>query len=281
MGGSWIIRLGIAALLLVALGFGSAALFNHLQTEALATGPNGPTTPETVGLKYERVAIASAGRTLDGYLVRADAAACNNPPALLIFHGLKETISQWVAAQLFLHDHCVSSLVFDYAGSGDSSQPGDLVAIAEDAAAVYAYARKTFAAAPLFLLGHSQGNAPMLDAAAKFKPRPSGVVVANAFASLRGMTARSQTFGLLSMLLPDWWNNVVAVVAVHAPVLVVSSDTDTVNPIEDARDIYAAAGKPKTLAVLHGFTHNALYRTPDETWWQPVLAFMKSPPPAK
>jgi alpha-beta hydrolase superfamily lysophospholipase len=268
-------------LLLIALGFGGAALFNRLETEALATGPNGPTTPATVGLKYERVAIESHGRTLDGYLVRADAAACEHAPAILIFHGLKETISQWVGAQLFLHDHCVSSLVFDYAGSGDSSKPGSIAEIDNDAPAVYAFARKAFADAPLFVLGHAQGNGPMLEAAAGFKPKPSGIIVANAFASLRGVTARSKAFGLLAPLLPDWWDNVIAVVGVRAPLLVVCSDTDTVNPVDDSRDIYAAAAKPKSLAVLHGLAHNALYRTPDETWWQPVLTFITQPPTTK
>jgi len=29
--------------------------------------------------------------------------------------------------------------------------------------------------------------------------------------------------------------------------------------------------------VLHGFGHDALYRQPDETWWQPVLTFLQKP----
>lgn len=271
-------RLGLALLVLTALGFGGAALLNFAEMEALSTGPNGPTTPETVGLKYERVSIESGGRLLDGYLVHADAAACPDAPALVVFHGLKETISQWVGVQLFLHDHCVSSLVFDYAGSGDSSQPGSVTAITEDAPAVYAFARKSFAGAKLFVLGHSQGNAPMLEAAAALKPKPAGVVIANAFASFRGTLARSQSYGVLAAVVPDWWNNVIAVVRVRAPVLVVCSDADAVNPADDSRDIFAAANQPKLLSVLHGFQHNALYRTPDEAWWQPVLAFIKSPP---
>jgi len=77
--------------------------------------------------------------------------------------------------------------------------------------------------------------------------------------------------------MPDWWDNVVAVVKVRAPVLVVCSDADTVNSVEDSKDIFAAAGHPKSLVVLHGFRHNALFRQPDEAWWQPVLTFMQKP----
>ena len=130
---TWSFRLGLTLLVVVALGFGLAALMNYLEADVLSTGPNGPQTPAAVGLKFERVAIPSGASVLDGYLVRADAVACVDPPALLIFHGVKETISEWVGAQLFLHDHCVSSLVFDYAGSGNSSKPGSLAAITADA----------------------------------------------------------------------------------------------------------------------------------------------------
>jgi len=151
----WSFRIGLTLLMLVALGFSGAALATYLEATLLDTGPNGRTTPATVGLKFERVSIASRGRALDGYLVRADAAACEDAPALLIFHGLGETISQWVGAQLVLHDHCVSSLVFDYAGSGDSARPGALADIGNDAQAVYAFAKSAFRGARLFVLGHA------------------------------------------------------------------------------------------------------------------------------
>lgn len=274
----WGFRLGLALLFLVALGFGGAAFLSYLETSLVATGPNGKTTPATVGLKYGRVAITSHGRTLDGYLVRADPVACPDAPALVIFHGLGQTISQWVAAQLFLHDHCVSSLVFDYAGSGDSSRGGSIADIAEDAPAVYAFAQTGFQGARVFVLGHGFANAPLLEAAAAFPQRPSGIIIANAAASLRATTSRSPSYGLIAAVLPDWWNNVTAVVGVRAPLLVIGSDGDTVNPIQDTRDIYAVANQPKALAEPPGFDHDALYRAPNEAWWQPVLDFMKARP---
>ena len=61
-GRSWGFRIGLALLMLLALGFGAAALMNYLEGEILSAGPNGPQTPATVGLKFERVAIASASR---------------------------------------------------------------------------------------------------------------------------------------------------------------------------------------------------------------------------
>jgi hypothetical protein len=42
----------------------------------------------------------------------------------LTYHGVQETISECVKAQRFLYDRSVSSVVFDYTGSGNSSRPG-------------------------------------------------------------------------------------------------------------------------------------------------------------
>src|SRR6266404_343365 len=91
---------------------GCAALLHHFEPQFLETERNGAATPETVGLKYERIKVPSGPRQLDGYLVRAPSSA-KQPMAILIFHGVKETVSDWVTAQRVLHDKGVSSMVFD------------------------------------------------------------------------------------------------------------------------------------------------------------------------
>jgi len=103
--------------------------------------------------------------------------SCQSPPVVLIYHGVQETISEWVKAQRFLYDHCVSSVVFDYTGSGDSSRPARFEAVGEDSVAAYEYARSRFPGKRLYVLGHSMGNGP------HFSSRPAGAIVANAFAS--------------------------------------------------------------------------------------------------
>jgi fermentation-respiration switch protein FrsA (DUF1100 family) len=63
---------------------------------------------------------------------------------------------------------------------------------------------------------------------------------------------------------------------VRVPLLVVYSDADKVNPPAMGQRIFESAPEPKQLAVLHGFPHNALYRTPTDDWWAPVLRFLRS-----
>ena len=249
----------------------------YMARRTLETGPNGPETPGTLGLAFERLSIPSSGRHLDGFLVPA-ATRCGKVPVLVLFHGVQETISMWVGAQKFLSEHCVTSMVFDYTGSGDSSRPASMEAVNEDAVAVYAFARARFPRERLFLLGHSMGNAILFESMPRFSSPPEGVVCANAFSSLRDFAGRSSwIYEFLMYFSPDWWNNVRSVSAVHAPLLVVTSDGDTVAPPADGRKIFDAANEPRQIVLLHGYPHNALYRDPQAAWWESTLRFVGAP----
>lgn len=248
---------------------------------ALTTGPNGPETPAILEVPFERIEIPSGSRKLDSYVVTASS-SCTNPPVLLIYHGVQETISEWVKAQRFLYGHCVSSVIFDPTGSGNSSRPASFEAIGEDSVAAYAFAIKHFSGDRVYVLGHSMGNGPMLEAVPHFPSPPAGVIVASAFASLRSqkIVREHLLYRLLAYAIPDWWDNVKAVKGIRVPLLVIHSDTDGVNPVDGGRAIYAAAQQPKELVILHGYKHNALYQSPSEQWWEPVLVFIKAQPAA-
>jgi fermentation-respiration switch protein FrsA (DUF1100 family) len=166
-------------------------------------------------------------------------------------------------------------VVFDPTGSGESSRPARFEAVNDDAIAAFADVRRRFPRSRLFVLSHSMGGGPMLQGEPAFPSRPEGVIVGQAFSSIRDFAARSNpAFRLLGRLSPDWWNNVRAVQRVNAPLLVVHSDADTVNPLAEGLRVFAAAPGPKRLAILHGLGHNALYLTPEAGWWTPVLAFV-------
>ena len=262
---------------LVLLAAGCAEVANVVSENALSTGPNGPQTPATVGVPFERVSIPSHTRRLDGYLVRAPA-DCKDPPAILIYHGFNETISKWVDAQALLWRHCVSSLVFDPSGEGDSTKPASLVNLGQDAPAAWAFARARFPASTrLFVMGHSMGDAVMLGAEPSLTPQPAGVIVADAFSSIKDFWAARGTSRLALAAMPDWWDNVHAIAKVHRPVLVVQSDADVTTPLEQGQRVYEAANQPRRMVVLHGFKHNGSRFHTNETWWTPVLDFVGSP----
>ena len=160
--------------------FAPRPLYNHAQRTSvsvqatrleqakISTGPNGPETPSTFGLAYGRLKIPSGSRFLDVYLVEAPS-TCQPRVALFIFHGVGETTSQWVGVQRLLHENCISSLVFDYSGDGDSSPPGTVRNLHQDAVAAYALFHTRFAeTSRVCTLGFSLGNAVMLDAYTEF-----------------------------------------------------------------------------------------------------------------
>jgi uncharacterized protein len=266
----------ILPLMLALVGLdGCAALLHHFEPQFLETEANGAKTPAAVGLKYERIRISSGPRQLDGYLVRAQSSV-EKPTAILIFHGVKETISDWVNAQRFLYDHGVSSMVFDYSGHGNSSRPGTFQNLNEDAAAAYSFFVSHFPHETRFcILGHSMGNGPMLAAIAQYNPVPARVVVANSFTSLRDEGAQRGTWRIVLWLIPDVWNNVKNVAHVCSPLAIVHSDTDTVIPIAMGKRVFSAAPAPKEMITLHGPTHNALLKEASTAWWSPVLKFLR------
>src|SRR5580704_15755033 len=181
----WKRALLILALLPCVLFVGGRIAARHLmETLALTTGPNGPETPANEGVPFERAAIPSGLRHLDSYVVTA-ANSCIDPPVVLIYHGVGETISEWVKAQRFLFQHCISSIIYDPTGSGNSSRPARFEYEAEDSIAAYEFTAHSFPGRRLYLLGHSMGNGPMLETVPRLSPQPTGVIVASAFASLR------------------------------------------------------------------------------------------------
>jgi uncharacterized protein len=269
-------KFALGALCLVAgIAIARPLIMHFVSKQFLNTGPNGPQTPATAGLAFDRLKIPSGSRILDSYLVRAPA-SCQPRVAVLIFHGVMETISEWVPAQKFLYDHCISSMVFDYSGHGDSSRPGTIERVNEDGIPAYAVFAAQFPGERLCVLSHSMGSGPMLESLPRFVPAPSCVVVANAFSSLRDAGRKRGTPVFLLYGIPDVWDNVENVRHIKAPLLVAYSDGDTVNPPHMGQRIFDAAPGPKQLAVAHGFPHNALYQNPTEEWWGPVLRFLKA-----
>ncbi|MEA1677170.1 alpha/beta hydrolase [Nitrospirillum sp. BR 11163] len=246
-----------------------------IMAHTLTTGPNGPETPQDLSVPFERVSIPSGSRHLDGYLVSAPP-NCPGAPGVVIYHGVGETISMWAKAQALLYARCVSSLVFDYTGSGDSSPGPTFEVLHQDALAAFGFGKARFGNSRLFLLAHSMGNGLLLEALPQMDEQPKGLILANAFVSLRAQMARLGWFPcLMSHVMPDWWNNVRAAPAISAPVLLIASDGDKVVPSEDGREIFAAVRQEKFFVLLHGYGHNALYKTPDDEYWRPILDFIK------
>src|SRR4051812_23449973 len=117
-------RLLVLVFLAVALGVlvpvGRHLALRKAERAMFRTERQGPRTPASVGLAFEEPRIQSGSRALRSFLVRAQD---KTAPALLIFHGNGESISNWVSALSLLQREGITTMVFDYSGFGDSDGP--------------------------------------------------------------------------------------------------------------------------------------------------------------
>ena len=239
---------------------------------------NGTATPAQFGAAWTPFFIDSDGRRLEASLVMAQP-SCRDRVAVLLVHGRDESLSDWAKAQAFLSQQCVSSIMFDYSGNGDSQGPANIANLNADVVAAYAvFVQKFPKPWRRCVLGHSMGNALVLHGFPSFAPPPDCVVTANAFSSVEDFARSSGAPSLVALLLRGVWDNTEAIKHVNVPLLVVHSDADQTIPAWMSKRVDDAAGSPETGAIivqLHGFSHDALYEMPTLDWWKPVLGFVK------
>jgi uncharacterized protein len=260
---------------------GCGRVLDSFEKKSLNPGLRSYATPAGIGLPFTRVSIHSGQRQLDGFLVRAPATCPAPSAAVLLFHGRDETAPDWIKAQKYLHDHCVSSLIFDYSGHGRSSPGGTVEHLNQDAVAATRFFMSAFVGTQRrCLLSHSMGGAPLLYAASQPAFSADCVVIVSPFSSLRDMAVAGGLPRVLAFIMPDVWNNVRAVRAVRTPMMWVHSRSDTTIPIRFGREVYDAKQTAKTAVIVAGFEHNAVYQQTPEAIWRPIVTFVRRMPTA-
>ena len=249
------------------------------EKQSLNPGVTSNATPAQVGLAFERIAIPSGPRLLDGFVVRASL-TCGQAPAVLMFHGRGETVADWIGVQRLLYDNCISSMVFDYSGHGHSTGPGTIANLNDDALAAYrAFSVEFPAPTRRCLLSHSMGGAPMLYAATRVVPAPDCVVAGSPFSSLLDMAVLGGLPPPMRLFMTDMWDNVKTARQLKPPMLWVHSRADSTIPFDMGQRVYAVKPDPKTEVSVTGFDHNAIYQKMPPQIWDPVIAFVRGQGP--
>ncbi len=244
--------------------------------ELIVPAPGDTTTPQSAGIPYADLQLQSGDHTIRAWWVRAAASpAASAPPAVLLFHANRSSLSEQVGVQQVLYRAGISSLAFDYSGFGGSGGTPSPAALHRDARAAFlVFADSARNAGRRVLLGTSLGAAILLEAITDLQTGTDGIVLVGAFASAREVAVRSgRAPRLLAFLLPDLYDNLDAVRRVTKPLLVVHSAQDEVFPITDAERLVAAATGPKRLLRLGRGGHAAYLSTGGD--WVPVIAFIK------
>ena len=277
--GSW----GLLALLalLVCVPYAARQLaVQELERQGIEVKALGRETPLEFGAPFETLTLPVHGRSLQARVVQAQAPTSR---ALLIFHGNGESVSDWSRVQARLRDVGIASMVFDYSGFGLSTGRPSVAHLHEDGLAAYrAFVEQWPHAQARFVLGHSLGNAVMLDVLPALQPHPAGVVVHAGFTSAREMATQT---GLaapwLADLLPNLWDNEIAMARQGLATLVMHSDADEVIPPQMGLRLAEAAGAHARFVSLRGVRHDSVYQDATADEWQPIIDFIHDSGKAK
>lgn len=209
-------------------------------------------TPETVGLTYSDVHfLTSDGVRLDGWYVPA-----TSPTAIVIVcHGDGGNISTRLPLIRGMHAVGLSSFIFDYRGYGRSSGTPTEQGTYLDADAAWRWVDAHLRGVsegtlPVIIMGRSLGGPIAARLAAKHPP--AALVLDSTFPSIRSLVHARAPLLPARLLLRYKYDTLAWLGHVSCPVLVVASRDDTIVPIAQGRELFAALRGPKEFLELSG-----------------------------
>jgi uncharacterized protein len=218
--------------------------------------------------QIDRHSIPSAGNRLDALFVQPAGAPAQ--AALLICHGIGETVDHWIAAQALLAAHGVASLVFDYAGYGRSPGPVDWRRCEDNAIDAFRWLRTLAPTLPVSILGFSMGSG--IAAAIASRVPAERLILCSAFTSYREAASVLGVPRPLAAVLPPIWDGAASLRACAQPVLVVHCEQDRAFPVWMAARLAGHCESRAELVVVPNHAHNQAFYRPSLPYWNHILA---------
>ena len=252
------------------------AVIDHVAFQVSA--PEATTSPEAAS---ETMFIPLRdGRKIEARWVHA-ARANPRTCTVILFNGIGGSLSDWVHVQDKLYQHALSSVAFNYGDAAEIGQPRGKSRLHDVERATNVIIEKVKArngsGASYFLLGHSLGSAVVLQAYQNLDTNNcAGVILCNPFSSLKAWAIYHHHLpNALSFVMPTYYDNVQNIKRIPKPILIVTSHADTVNPPQEALEVYQAAHEPKSIKMFDRPKHNDIFRDNSDEYWQPILTFVK------
>jgi alpha-beta hydrolase superfamily lysophospholipase len=227
-------------------------------------------TPEGIHERSSRHSIVSAASILDAVFVEP----VSRPAiaAVLLCHGIGETVEQWFGVQQILAANGVTSLAFDYSGYGKSAGRPDWDQFELDAIASFDTLRQLAPHLPLSVLGFSLGSGVAV--ATINKVSADRLVLCEAFTSFRGAAHSFWIPKALSFLVPPIWHAQEQLSNCKLPVLIVHGERDRLFPVETATDLAAYCSSKAEVVLVPDTAHNQPFRKPHLSYWGPIVEWL-------
>jgi pimeloyl-ACP methyl ester carboxylesterase len=220
----------------------------------------------SAAIEETRCAIASGRNTLDAYFVRPAEQPVRT--AVLICHGIGETVDHWLPVQRLFASEGVATLVFDYSGYGRSTGWIDGPQCDADAIAAFAYLQALMPGHPVALLGFSMGSG--VAAGVVGRVRAERLILCAAFTSFRAAAASLGFPKFLTLTVPHLWRAEENLREHRSRVLIVHGERDELFPVAMAQEL--AGFCESELVVVPGMTHNQPFYAPTLRYWGLILS---------
>jgi hypothetical protein len=235
-----------------------------------------PATPANWGFNYETVNFNSLdGTALHGWFIPARGTHARG--TVVFSHGNAGSLGHHLGFVIWLAEAGYHVLMYDYRGFGKSGGDVDRRGMINDVKAAFAHAagRPKVNANRMVSYGHSLGGAKSVTALGESRVRGlRAVIIDGAFASYRAMAGvvggqlgESLVTDELSPL--DYVRKISPV-----PLLVVHGARDPVVPVAQGRELYRAAGEPKTLFEVKEAGHGDALARDGGAYRKRVLAWL-------
>lgn len=227
---------------------------------------------EAADLICSRRAIASGKELLDAVYVAPPTNSVR--AAVLLCHGIGETVDDWFGVQEILAIQGVASLVFDYAGYGRSTGHIRWEQCETDAIAAFCALKALLPDTPVSMLGFSLGSG--IAAAVLDRISPAQLILCSSFTSFQAAACRAGLPRMLSALAPQIWNTEEILRLCNLPVLILHCEQDRLFPTQMASALASSCQGRAELTIVSGQRHNDPFSRPELRYWAHVVCFLIS-----
>jgi hypothetical protein len=217
-----------------------------------------------------RHSIVSAASRLDAVFVEPVSSPAH--AAVLLCHGIGETVEQWFGAQQLLAANGVASFVFDYSGYGKSTGRPDWDQFEQDTVAAFKSLRELAPDLPASVLGFSLGSG--VATATINRLDAHCLILCQAFTSFRGAAAAAWIPKGLTRLVPPIWHAQQPLADCRLPVLIVHGEKDRLFPPKMASELAAFCSPAAKVLLIPETSHNQPFRRPHLDYWGPIISWL-------
>jgi len=255
------------------LAIAFASRFLILRDRALGWAKCGR-VPAGVHERATRHAISGAAHLPSGRLdaVFVEPARVPARGAVLLCHGIGETVEQWFGVQQLLAAHGVASLVFDYSGYGKSTGRTHWEQFELDAITAFGALQDLAPSLPISVLGFSLGSG--VATATIHRLAVHRLILCEAFTSFRYAAVSVGIPRPLARLVPPIWNAQPPLAQCKMPVLIVHGEKDRLFPVAMAHELAGWCAPRAKVVVVANTRHNQPFRKPQLSYWGPIVEWI-------